>query len=312
MYWDDHEKSKRTFAGDLIRTGDLVTRDADGYFHYRGRVDELLKVGGIWVAPLEIEDCLLGHRAVVECAVVGYEEDGLVRPCAYIVAGEGIEPSERLADELRQYVRSQLSPHKYPRDIRFVSELPETASGKLDRRSLRAELSQARQSRRPAPDLERQRLRWHTWSGSTLAGPAPTASWSTTTAVTLGKAFSTPPDFSGGILEAIAVAADELGVERGGARRYSPPPTQHDRRRERGRGRDARKSRGDHDTWLRPHAVRDARRIWTMVRAHRRRKAKPDRDRQADANRAVATDQDSTGAGGRPRPRAVRRGRWRA
>jgi benzoate-CoA ligase family protein len=138
MYWDDHEKSKRTFAGDLVRTGDLFARDADGYFRYHGRADDLLKVGGIWVAPLEIENCLLGHAAVAECAVVGYEEHGLVRPRAYVVPAEGSEPSEQLADELRKFVRSQLSPHKYPREVRFVGELAKTASGKLDRRALRA------------------------------------------------------------------------------------------------------------------------------------------------------------------------------
>lgn len=137
MYWDDHEKSKRTFSGDLIRTGDLFARDGDGYFWYRGRADDLLKVGGIWVAPLEIENCLLGHDAVAECAVVGYEEGGLMRSRAYVVPREGAEPSDALADELREYVRSELSPHKYPRDIRFIEGLPKTATGKLDRRALR-------------------------------------------------------------------------------------------------------------------------------------------------------------------------------
>jgi acyl-coenzyme A synthetase/AMP-(fatty) acid ligase len=138
MYWNDHEKSKRTFAGDLIRTGDLFARDGDGYFWYRGRADDLLKVGGIWVAPLEIENCLLRHEAVAECAVVGYEQDGLVLPRAYVVPHPGEEPAGELAARLQEYVRSRLSPHKYPRDVRFVPELPKTATGKLDRRALRA------------------------------------------------------------------------------------------------------------------------------------------------------------------------------
>jgi benzoate-CoA ligase family protein len=138
MYWNDHEKSKRTFAGDLIRTGDLFARDGDGYFWYRGRADDLLKVGGIWVAPLEIENCLLGHEAVAECAVVGYEQDGLMLPRAYVVPHPGEEPAGELAARLQEYVRSRLSPHKYPRDVRFVPELPKTATGKLDRRALRA------------------------------------------------------------------------------------------------------------------------------------------------------------------------------
>jgi benzoate-CoA ligase family protein len=136
LYWGDHEKSKRTFSGDLVRTGDLFARDADGYFWYRGRTDDLLKVGGIWVAPLEIENCLLRHPAVAECAVVGYEEGGLTLPRAYVVLREGDE-TEELARELRDFVRSELSPHKYPRDVRFAAELPKTASGKVDRRSLR-------------------------------------------------------------------------------------------------------------------------------------------------------------------------------
>lgn len=138
MYWDDHQKSKQTFAGDLVRTGDLFDRDADGYFRYHGRADELLKVSGIWVAPLEIENCLLENGAVRECAVVGYDEGGLVLPRAYVVLADGVQATPVLADELLQYVRSNLSPYKYPRDVRFVEELPKTASGKLDRKALRA------------------------------------------------------------------------------------------------------------------------------------------------------------------------------
>jgi len=135
-YWGDHEKSKRTFSGDWVRTGDLFERDEDGYFWYRGRADDLLKVGGIWVAPLEIENCLLDHPAVLECAVVGYEEGGLTLPRAYVVVRDG-EPADDLARELQDFVRTALSPHKYPRDVRFVEELPKTASGKVDRRALR-------------------------------------------------------------------------------------------------------------------------------------------------------------------------------
>jgi benzoate-CoA ligase family protein len=138
QYFNEHEKTKRTFHGDLVRTGDLFARDADGYFAYRGRADELLKVGGIFVAPAEIEDCLLGHPAVVECAVVGYEEDGLARPRAFVVLREGAGGSPELAGALQEHVRARLSPHKYPRDVRFVAELPRTGSGKIDRRALRA------------------------------------------------------------------------------------------------------------------------------------------------------------------------------
>lgn len=136
MYWGDHEKTKRTFSGDRVRTGDLFTRDEDGYFWYRGRADDLLKVGGIWVAPIEIENCLLRHPAVAECAVIGYEDGGLTLPGAWVVV-RGDPQGEDLARELQDFVRSDLSPHKYPRDVRFVAELPKTASGKIDRKALR-------------------------------------------------------------------------------------------------------------------------------------------------------------------------------
>jgi benzoate-CoA ligase family protein len=132
-YWGDHEKSKRTFAGDWILTGDLFVRDTDGFFWYRGRADDLLKVGGIWVAPLEIEDCLLSHPAVAESAVVGYDEDGLVRVRAFVVARSDAEVS---VEELREFVRGRLAGHKVPRDVRFVDSLPMTANDKVDRKAL--------------------------------------------------------------------------------------------------------------------------------------------------------------------------------
>jgi benzoate-CoA ligase family protein len=139
MYWGDHERTKRTFHGDLVRTGDLFVRDDDGYFWYRGRADDLLKVGGIWVAPVEIESCLNHHHAVAECAVAGIDEGGLVLPCAWVVLRDDAG-SDELARELQEHVRRQLSPHKYPRAIRFVDELPKTATGKLDRKALREEV----------------------------------------------------------------------------------------------------------------------------------------------------------------------------
>jgi benzoate-CoA ligase family protein len=140
LYWAEHEKTKRTFSGDVVRTGDLFVRDADGYFWYRGRADELLKVGGIFVAPAEIEHCLVSHPDVVECAVVGYEEDGLTQTRAHVVLRPAVEASDELAAVLKDYVRAHLSPHKRPHDVRFVAELPKTPSGKIDRRALRAEL----------------------------------------------------------------------------------------------------------------------------------------------------------------------------
>jgi acyl-coenzyme A synthetase/AMP-(fatty) acid ligase len=131
FYWGDDEKTERTFSGDMVRTGDLFERDDDGFFWYRGRVDDLIKVGGIWVAPAEIEHCLVGHPEVVECAVVGARQNGLTVPRAYVVARV---PLEKQA--LQDFVRERLSPHKYPREVRFVDDLPKTPSGKIDRKAL--------------------------------------------------------------------------------------------------------------------------------------------------------------------------------
>jgi benzoate-CoA ligase family protein len=134
MYFNAREKSLETFSGDTVMTGDLFARDADGFFHYRGRADDLLKVGGIWVAPQEIEQCLAAHPDVAECAVVGYEEDGLQKPRAFVVLHDQATAD---AAALQAHVKATLSPHKYPRDVRFVAELPKTGSGKIDRRALR-------------------------------------------------------------------------------------------------------------------------------------------------------------------------------
>jgi acyl-coenzyme A synthetase/AMP-(fatty) acid ligase len=132
LYWGEHEKTKQVFHGDTVKTGDLFERDDDGYFWYRGRVDDLIKVGGIWVAPAEIEHCLVGHPQVVEAAVVGAQDDGLMLARAFVVVREPVE--ERA---LQDFVRERLSPHKVPREVRIVDDLPKTPSGKLDRKALR-------------------------------------------------------------------------------------------------------------------------------------------------------------------------------
>jgi benzoate-CoA ligase family protein len=132
LYWGEHEKTKQTFHGDTVKTGDLFERDDDGYFWYRGRVDDLIKVGGIWVAPAEIEHCLVEHPEVVEAAVVGAQQNGLTLARAFVVArGPVDEPT------LQDFVRDRLSPHKVPREVRIVDDLPKTPSGKLDRKALR-------------------------------------------------------------------------------------------------------------------------------------------------------------------------------
>jgi benzoate-CoA ligase family protein len=131
LYWGDDEKTRRTFSGDKVRTGDLFERDDEGFFWYRGRADDLIKVGGMWVAPAEIEQCLVGHPDVVECAVVGAQQNGLTVPRAYVVARAPLEEQA-----VQDFVRERLSPHKYPREVRFVDDLPKTPSGKIDRKAL--------------------------------------------------------------------------------------------------------------------------------------------------------------------------------
>ena len=134
MYWGDRVKSLRTFVGEWVHTGDLFHRDADGYLWSQGRADNLLKVGGIWVAPGEIEQCLAGHPDVAECVVVPYEEDGLTLPRAVVVPRRGATVR---AEDLQAYVKAQLSPHKYPRQVVSVEALPKTPAGKIDRNALR-------------------------------------------------------------------------------------------------------------------------------------------------------------------------------
>jgi benzoate-CoA ligase len=137
-YWNAHEKSKETFAGDWCTTGDQFHLDPDGYFWYHGRTDDMLKVGGVFVAPAEIENCLLQHEAVRECAVVAHDVgDGLVKPRAFVVLRDGYESNEVVADEIKQFVKSRIALYKYPRWIEFVSSLPKNDRGKIDRKLLR-------------------------------------------------------------------------------------------------------------------------------------------------------------------------------
>ena len=138
FYWNQHEKTRQTIQGEWIRTGDKYTRDADGYYWYAGRTDDMLKPGGIFVSPIEIESALIAHDAVLECAVVGREDnDGLVKPFAYVVLKSGTTGSPQLAEALQQFVRSRLPDYKRPRGVEFVPDLPKTATGKLQRFKLR-------------------------------------------------------------------------------------------------------------------------------------------------------------------------------
>lgn len=136
MYWNNRARTKSTFCGDWTRSGDKYTCDADGYYTYGGRSDDMLKVGGIYVSPFEVEASLSTHPAVLEAAVIGVSDtDELVKPKAYVVLKPGRQAS---AGELQAHVKNQLAPYKYPRWIEFVPELPKTATGKIQRFKLRA------------------------------------------------------------------------------------------------------------------------------------------------------------------------------
>jgi benzoate-CoA ligase len=136
MYWNSRAKTKATFLGEWTRSGDKYTRDADGYYTYGGRSDDMLKVGGIYVSPFEVEACLMTHPGVLEAAVIGMaDQDELIKPKAFVVLKSGQCAS---AEDLQMHVKSLLAPYKYPRWIEFVPELPKTATGKIQRFRLRA------------------------------------------------------------------------------------------------------------------------------------------------------------------------------
>jgi benzoate-CoA ligase len=139
MYWNQREKTKNTFQGPWTRSGDKYSFDAAGYYTYGGRSDDMLKVSGIYVSPVEVEAALVTHDAVLECAVVGAEdEQKLVKPKAFVVLKPGRAADEGLKQELQKHVKDKLAPYKYPRWIEFLPELPKTATGKIQRFKLRA------------------------------------------------------------------------------------------------------------------------------------------------------------------------------
>ena len=138
QYWRKREKTKQTMLGEWINTGDKYYVDEDGYYWCAGRADDMLKVGGIWVSPVEVENCLNEHPAVWQSAVVGQtDEKNLVKPKAYIVLRDGYQESEELMQELKQWVLDRKAKYKYPRWIETVTELPKSATGKIQRFKLR-------------------------------------------------------------------------------------------------------------------------------------------------------------------------------
>jgi benzoate-CoA ligase len=140
MYWNNRDQSRSTFLGEWTRSGDKYIEDPDGYYVYCGRRDDMLKVGGIYVAPFEVEGALLTHPDVLEAAVVGWpDEDRLIKPKAFVVLKPSATAGDDTARALQEHCRRQLASYKYPRWIEFRSDLPKTATGKIQRFKLRAE-----------------------------------------------------------------------------------------------------------------------------------------------------------------------------
>jgi benzoate-CoA ligase len=140
MYWNNREKSRDTFLGQWTRSGDKYIEDEAGYYVYCGRRDDLLKVGGIYVSPFEVEGALCTHPEVLEAAVVAWpDDDQLIKPKAFVVLKSADKGGDDLARALQEHVKSALAPYKYPRWIEFRPELPKTATGKIQRFKLRAE-----------------------------------------------------------------------------------------------------------------------------------------------------------------------------
>jgi benzoate-CoA ligase len=137
-YWNRHERTKQTIQGNWICTGDKFHQDSDGYYWFDGRADDMLKVSGAWVSPSEIESVLVEHAAVAEAAVVANKDkNGLTKPVAWVVLRAGFVGSAELASSLQEFVVSRLPIYKRPRGVEFVSELPKTATGKIQRFKLR-------------------------------------------------------------------------------------------------------------------------------------------------------------------------------
>jgi 4-hydroxybenzoate-CoA ligase len=143
-YWNQRAKSRRTFAGEWTHTGDKYRRDAEGYYYYSGRTDDMFKVSGMWVSPFDVEAALVSHEAVLEAAVIGKEDaDGLIKPKAFIVLRNGYKVDDGLLEMLKVHVKDKAGPWKFPRWIELRTTLPRTATGKIQRFKLREEDGQA-------------------------------------------------------------------------------------------------------------------------------------------------------------------------
>ena len=137
FYWHYHDKSRRSIVGEWFRSGDRYRMDADGFYWYEGRMDDMIKVGGLWVSPVEIENRLVEHPAVLESAVVGVDSGGLTRVKAFVVLRQGYAPSQALVEELQEWCKSGLQRYQYPHIVEFTGDLPKTITGKIQRFKLR-------------------------------------------------------------------------------------------------------------------------------------------------------------------------------
>ncbi len=137
-YWNQRAKSRRTFAGEWTYTGDKYYRDHDGYYFYCGRTDDMFKVSGQWVSPFDVEAALIAHEAVLEAAVIAKMDcDGLIKPKAFVILKNGRAQDESLLQELKEHVKQKAGAWKYPRWIEVCTDLPRTATGKIQRYKLR-------------------------------------------------------------------------------------------------------------------------------------------------------------------------------
>jgi len=137
LYWAQHEKSKRSIVGEWFSTGDRYRVDEEGFYWHEGRSDDMIKVSGLWVSPIEIESALLEHPAVNESAVVGVEVDGFTKIKAFVIAKADATADDALVVELQEHCKTRLQRYQYPHLIEFVSELPKTVTGKIQRYKLR-------------------------------------------------------------------------------------------------------------------------------------------------------------------------------
>ena len=134
VYWNQREETRRNMLGEWFVTGDRYLVDEEGYFYFRGRSDDMLRVGGKWLAPQEVENTLNRHAAVAESAVVGYQDkDELIKPYAFVMLKPEVSPSDDLEEDIKQFVRDRIAAYKYPRWIEFADNIPKTSGGKVQR-----------------------------------------------------------------------------------------------------------------------------------------------------------------------------------